>query len=168
MAELAPLWTVGVADVAALTPHVTVYADDAPAPVADPDYSLPGIRRIRNADVERWIGAISARVSGRLWRLPQLPETHPARPGILSAAADVVANGAASYLVDAAFPAKAAPNENTSYGAVLKARYEEGIVDLEARLLLVLEEIAAGGDLGGPAALSFEFPAPMFGDRIMW
>jgi hypothetical protein len=161
-----PKWGVTVEQVSALAPHVTLATGDAPAPPADPLYSNKGIRPITRAQVEGWITAVSARVEGRLWRLAELSDGHPARAALDLEAADVIANGAASYLVDAAFPGKAAPNENTSYGQVLRSRYEEGLAELETRLVAVIEGTLSGGAVRGPEAVSSEFPAPMFPDGI--
>ncbi|QKY79776.1 hypothetical protein SEA_BUMBLE_10 [Arthrobacter phage Bumble] len=163
-----PEWGVNVEAVSALAPHVTIHDTSSPEAPADPVYSSPSVRRITRGQVEGWISSVSARVSGRLWRLPELPEDHPARPGILVAAQDVVANGAAAYLVDAAFPAKAAPNENTSYGAVLWARYNDGLAELEGRIGIVLDALRPGGAVSGPAAASSESPPPLFPDSIRW
>lgn len=163
-----PEWGVDVEQVSALAPHVTIATEAVPSAPVDPVYSDPRVHKITATQVEAWILSVSARVSGRLWRFREIPETHPARDGLLVAGADVVANGAASYLVDAAFPAKAAPNDNTSYGSVLRGRYEEGLAELEARVLTVLEDSAGGSDAPGPEPIGFEFPEILFPDNQRW
>lgn len=159
-------WGVSVETVAALAPHVSISADVVPEPSADPLYSNRGIRPIAVDAVEGWIEAVTARVTGRLYRLRELPAEHPARPGIEAEIADAINNGAAAYLVDAAFPAKAGPNENTSYGEVLRARSEAITLELMERVVLIIDREAA--TVSGPGEISFEFPAATFVDNFRY
>ncbi|WNO25832.1 hypothetical protein SEA_ALTADENA_10 [Arthrobacter phage Altadena] len=163
-----PEWGVNVEAVSALAPHVTIASGTAPSVPADPLYSDRGVHKITAQQVEGWIASVSSRVAGRLWRLSEIPETHPAREGLVVAAADLVANGAAAYLVDAAFPAKASPNDQTSYGAVLWNRYEGGLAELEARVVTIIDGLAPGGASAGPATISAEFPPALFPDTVRW
>ncbi|WBF78978.1 hypothetical protein SEA_BOLT007_10 [Arthrobacter phage Bolt007] len=154
---------VSVETVSALAPHVTISADPDPLPGADPLYSNSGIRKITAEAVERWIEGVTARVTGRLYRLAELPAEHAARPGIEAEIADAINNGAAAYLVDAAFPAKAAPNDNTSYGEVLRARSEAITLELMERIVAIVDAPVVVG-APGPVAISFEFPPATFTD----
>lgn len=157
----------GVDRVSALAPHIgiteTPNTPPTPPPPADPVYgkSAP-VRRITVSDVEGWILSVASRVEGRLYRLPLIPVSHPALAGILVSAADAVTNGAAAYLVDTAFPSKASPNDQTSYGEVLWSRYESLLDDLEKRVARAIDDALPGGELGPGLSLGGGFPPPRF------
>ena len=80
---------------------------------------------------------------------------------------DVIANGAAWYLVDAAYPARAGINDSSSYGDVLRQRYESGLADLAADIERIIGELAPGELAGATSSgISGEFPRPFFRDRF--
>lgn len=92
------------------------------------------------------------------------------RDRLLGSARTVVHNGAASYLEAARHPERAAVND-TSYAAVLWARYTDGLTRLADWLTARLADLEAGdtpepvvGELAGGTAYSF--PAPLFGDLL--
>lgn len=159
-----PAWGVTVAEVAALASH----ADLKPGSVTDPEFGNAVTRSVTSLDTKRWIENVAADVDLRLHRRSQLTAEPQAK--IVKAAKTVILNGAASYLVDAAYPARAGVNDNSSYGAVLWNRYKTGLEEL---VELIDEWIAkdkeeeeenAEGSLG----ISSFFPEPKFPDDLKW
>lgn len=146
------------------------------------DVVVDGRYGVTEAQVDRWLdelsGDVSVRLDGweRLTNVPVLedPEADPSvvliagdRDRLRAWAAGVIHNGAASYLEAARHPERAAVND-TSYAAVLWARYEAGLDKLAAWLELRLEDPAAG-DVEEPPAYdgpAFYFPAPLIGDGL--
>lgn len=138
------------AGVEALVPNITV------------DYSsTPNV-----GDVHRWLDELGARVAGRLGELDEL------EPGdlevITERASGLVHLGAAAYVEDAAHPDRASTQGDARYGAVLWARFLEGLEELAVDV----GELLAGAGVtptvpARPAAASF--PPPLFQrDRIQF
>ncbi|ALY09860.1 hypothetical protein SEA_JAYCOOKIE_14 [Arthrobacter phage JayCookie] len=130
MAEAAT-WGVSVDDVSALAPHIVITNAEAPPTGGTPDpYNATTVRKLTNQQVQKFINDVTAMVDMRLHERARITdEVFTAK--IAAAAKDIVTNGAGSYLVAAAFPMKAGPNENTSYGAELWNRYKYGLEELE-------------------------------------
>jgi hypothetical protein len=151
-------WGVTVEEVSALAPHITIGA--APDQPVDDTFYVPADRVISVNEVEGWISDVAGRVSLRLADLGRI--TDSARVDALGQAAhDATVNGAASYLVAAAFPAGAGPNVDGGYAALLWSRYETAL-DTAATTLAgwvdALPPAAASG------AVASSFPAAMFPD----
>lgn len=90
------------------------------------------------------------------------------RDRLLGSARTIIHNGAASYLEAARHPERAAVND-TSYAAVLWARYTDGLDRLAAWLTKRLEDPQAGDEtepelVNGGAVYSF--PTPLVGDGL--
>lgn len=130
MAE-ATTWGVSVDDVSALAPHIVITNAEAPPTGGTPDpYNATTVRKLTNQQVQKFINDVTAMVDMRLHERARITnDVFNAK--IAAAAKDIVANGAGSYLVAAAFPMKAGPNENTSYAAELWNRYKYGLEELE-------------------------------------
>lgn len=160
---------VAVSDVLALAAHAKVEVSDGEAAAAVTDTVFGGggsggLRRaVTTADVQRWIDQVAAVVSLKTRKLSKL--TDPAhRSTVEEAAGAVVAVGAAAYLVDAAFPTNASPNDSGSYGAVLWTRYRDEL----AVLVEVLDEWTSVGGDGAGGGISGSFPPPAFPDALRW
>lgn len=149
-----------VAGVLALTPEATLVT--AAQLVA-------GRRGVTEADVIGWLEGLSARVSLRLdgWeRLEAVvidgADSLPDRAILIAQARDLVHNGAASYLEAARYPERAA-KADTSYAAVLWARFEGGLELLYGWLSVrVNTGLLEGGATGGTPSLDFSFPEASF------
>lgn len=158
---LPPTWGVTVEDVSALAPHVPI--GEAPANT-DPVYGGRADRRITENEVEQWITDVSARADVALARRSQLNEADQSR--IAAAVKGLVANGAAAYLVAAAFPAKAGLNDNTSYSAQLEARFNLGLAEYAA-MIESLIEVTISPEVKLPGISGF-FPPPRIPDDLRW
>lgn len=128
--------------VRALVPNVPITANSRPS----------------EAQVAGWIVELAAHVDARLGPLDDLDAANVAR--IETEARRLVHLGAAAYTEDAAHPERAS-KADTRYGAVLWARFTQGLDALEVTLgeLRAGEEEAEGaGDLG---PVRYSFPPPM-------
>lgn len=150
-------------------------ADLVPEARLIPGDTVPaGKYGVTEAQVEAWVreltGAVALRLAGwqGLSATPVAPETTSDRDQLIAYARTIVHNGAASYLEAARFPERAS-NADTSYAAVLWARYRDGLADLAGWLEARLDEGTvteptppdAGSD--GPIG---SFPAVLFGDGL--
>ncbi len=125
---------------------------------------------VTEAAVDGWVdeltGVLAMTLDGwqRLSDVPVEPEETSDRDQLREYAATVIHNGAASYLEAARHPERAAVNDS-SYAAVLWARYTAGLDRLSAwldRRLAATDPADAPDDTaGGPA---FAFPEPLFVD----
>lgn len=149
-------WGVTVEQVSTLAPHIPIQKKQAPAPGEPPAYALPALdpvfknantRIITEDEVLGFIETVTAIVRGRVLRASKLPDTAPYLAYLAAAGAGVIANGAAHYLVAAAFPLKAGTNDNTSYAEVLRLRFEEGLAELLKGLADALEDAEGEGAL---------------------
>lgn len=150
------------------------------APV--PEALGPGDRGVTAPQVRTWIASLSARVDVRLsgWRRLRTVATAaeiaageaPPRDRLEVAAADLVHNGAASYLEAARFPERAS-KADTSYAEVLWRRFVDGLDELTAWLAAELDNDAGGtqpGDVepaAGAGGLGYSFPAASFTPETM-
>ncbi|ALY10279.1 hypothetical protein SEA_JKERNS_11 [Arthrobacter phage JKerns] len=164
-------WGVTVDEVSALAPHIGLYDGSTTEPTpADDVFGETAKGKVSRADVERFIADVAGRVELRLLRLPRLiPDTATATV-IARACHDVVVNGAAHYLVAAAFPSNAGLNDDTTLSGLLWKRFEDGLDDLAAQLDGVIKD---GDDtVVLPAKLrsaaSGNFPPVMFPDEQRW
>jgi hypothetical protein len=158
------VWGVTVEEIGALTPHITIYAQDVNDPAGDLRFGASQ-RRITRAEVERWIADVSAMVDMRLYRRTELAQE--AQDRIASAAKAIVVNGVGSYLVAAAMPNKAGINENSSYSAELWRRYQLGLEELVTSIDGWLDKpVAPEGSTRGQAAAAF--PPVRIGDIGGW
>lgn len=164
-------WGVTVEQVSALAPHIPIALNTvggtAPAPAAiDPIYKNSNTRVIKENEVSQFIADTSAIVRGRLLRAARLPETSPYHAYLAVAGAAVVKNGAAHYLVAAAFPINASPNTNTSYAEVLRLRFEEGLNELEDALNKAIGDAKEDGEIVPlrPGRITYVSRPPAFDD----
>lgn len=159
-------WGVSLGDVVRLAPQVSVLDGDATGgtPPRDAEYGTPE-RVITSDDVLRYVRDVAARVTARVVAL-QL-DAAGLGDALTAVAADAVKNGAAAYLVDAAFPARSGVNDLSSYGQVLWARYREALDELQALADMVKARGGAVGEDGQPAPIlpaSSAFPPTVFPD----
>ncbi|GAA4915976.1 hypothetical protein [Nesterenkonia rhizosphaerae] len=152
-------WGVTKTQVLALAAHVdtnaTYQADNVYSPAA-------GVTRsIKDSDIIQWIKDVAASVDVRLNRRTRLGEE--ARTRLETAAQSVIAVGAAAYVVDAHYPARASTNSQVSYGEVLWTRYREGLDGLVSTLEELLAE-ADTEDTGSSLSAAGGFPPPAFPD----
>jgi len=158
-----PTWGVTVEEVHALAPHVPI--NDSPDVAPDPVWDGAVNQAVTSAQVEAWIGQVANRAAMRLHQFDTL--TDETRQGIVEGAAhDAVVNGAASYLVAAAYPAMSAPNEDVSYAQVLWGRFT-------ATMNETAETLDKWADSDGPASgtggvVTGFFPEPLFPDGQQW
>ncbi len=159
-------WGVTVPEVVSLLPHISVANEPE---LADDDMFAGSAKKVRVGDVARWITAVSAIVDARLQARTAL--TPAVREVVHNAAHTIVLNGAAEYVVSAAFPLKSGVNDQTNYSSELHRRYAEGLEALEA---LLDKWLAPGGSVdptvpsGGSAVVSGSFPEARFPDAIRW
>ena len=111
------------------------------------------------ADVTRWLDELGERVAGRIGPIEELT---PALADLYtSRAAGLVHLGAAAYAVDAAHPDRITKQGDERYGAVLWARFVDGLAELGADVDRDRE--SEGLDpLGGLARAGAWFPPPLF------
>lgn len=146
---------VSVETVSALAPHIAISTGtNPPPPVGNDVYNQPQIRKVTAAQVDKFIDDITSMVDLRLFRRNRV-KNEAFKASLDKAAMDIIANGAGSYLVAAAFPTKAGINDNTNYSAELWRRYTEALEALEK----LLDKFLAGG---GPDVE----PDPAAGGRI--
>ena len=160
------------AGVTALVPEAKLVPGDGPL--------APGQYGVTEAQVDAWVDELSESVAMTLdgWERLSVVDTLAAdgttilvvsdRARFLGSARTLVHNGAASYLEAARHPERAAVND-TSYAAVLWARYTEGLDRLAGWLTKRLEDPQAGDetepeDVNGGAVYSF--PTPLVGDGL--
>jgi hypothetical protein len=118
----------------------------------DPDFG-PTRKSITDPMIAHWIMLVTQSVTTRAATLVRFRDNTERWAVIQGAAATAITNGAASYLVAAAFPAKAGTNDQTSYSAELWRRYESEL-DLLVSLGSVFDaDDAATGD-GAAAGVS--------------
>lgn len=111
------------------------------------------------ADVGRWLDELGDRVAGRLGALDGLDVDAVA--SIAARARGLVHLGAASYAEDAAHPDRTTSQPDARYGAVLWARFLEGLEELASDV----DELLAGtGATPGVASAgaAASFPPPLF------
>ena len=132
-----------------------------------------GTYAVTAAQVRAWVeeltGVVAMTLTGwqRLSDEPVDPETTSDRAQLIEYARTVIHNGSSSYLEAARHPERARQND-TSYAAVLWARYTDGLDRLATWLVGRLAASEPGDtpepatDLGGAA---FAFPLPTFVDR---
>jgi hypothetical protein len=135
---------------------------------------------ITEGQVDRWIDELSGSVAvlldgwERLTDIAVLDDDEVTviivgdRTRLRSSARDLVHNAVASYVEAGRHPERAGVND-TSYAAVLWARYTDGLEQLVAWLTKRLDDLEPGDepdaevDAGGPA---FYFPTPLIGDGL--
>lgn len=159
------------AGVTALVPEAKLVPGDGPL--------VAGQYGVTEAQVDAWVDELSESVAMTLdgWERLSVVDTLAAdgttilvvsdRERFLGSARTLVHNGAASYLEAARHPERAAVND-TSYAAVLWARYTDGLDRLAAWLLRRLEDpdadVTPEPDLhAGPL---HNFPTPLIGDGL--
>ncbi|ASX98684.1 hypothetical protein SEA_COLUCCI_13 [Arthrobacter phage Colucci] len=170
MAE-ATTWGVSVADIAALAPHIVITeseADPAPVPPGPDPFATNGatVRKLTTNQVNGFINDITAMVDMRIHERARIAD--PVFSAKIAAAAkDVVKNGAGSYLVAAAFPIKAGPNENTSYAAELWNRYKLGLEELEKAIASFIKDgVGLTPVEESPSRITSFFPPVRFADDM--
>lgn len=124
----------------------------------DPDFG-PTRKVITDPMIAHWISLVTQSVTTRAATLIRFKDDTERWAVVEGAARTAITNGAASYLVSAAFPAKAGTNDQTSYSAELWRRYES-----ELDLLLALgptfdaDDAAAGGGTTGVSPIASYTP----------
>lgn len=142
MAEpVQPAYGVSVQNVRDLARHAGT------APYQDDPQFGPDSEAISDDTIKYWIDTVVSTVTSRVIVLAAYQKHTERWAAVLGSAQAAVLNGAAAYLVDAAFPIRATPNDEASYGAVLRGRYEA-----ELQYLTDLpEKFAAQDEDGAPA-----------------
>ena len=160
---------VGVDTVSALAPHIAI--SDELVPPATPGsldpYNKTSIRKVTVPQVEKFIADVTSMVDLRLYRRWRV-RSDRFMASVNTAAMDIIANGAGSYLVAAAFPTKAGVNDNTNYSAELWRRYTESLDALEK----VIDEFLKDGgpevepDPAAGGLIYSSFPKTVFRDDM--
>lgn len=167
MAETTPeTWGVSVTEVKALAPHITI-TNTAPTMPGDAPWEGNKQRHVTETQVTGWIVDVAARVSLRIHRRARIQDATMTAT-ITGMAHDLTLNGAGSYMVAAAFPAKAGTNDNTNYSSELWRRFTTGLDELEKAIEEWLTDnpsTAPGGSIGDIVS---SFPEPRFTDDIVW
>lgn len=168
MAETTPeTWGVSVTEVQALAPHITITETAPETPPGDAAWEGSKQRHVTEAQVSGWIVDVAARVSLRTHRRSKITDTAMTAT-ITAAAHDLTLNGAGSYMVSAAFPAKAGTNDNTNYSSELWRRFTTGLEEISTAIdewLTDNEGGPAGADTGNIVS---SFPEPRFADDVAW
>lgn len=156
------------AGVVSLTPEAKLIAGDT---VPEGRYG------VTEAQVDAWLDELSDAVAMVLdgWEglddTPVLAEDGVTvlvagdRTRLIGAARTIVHNGAAAYLEAARHPERATVND-TSYAAVLWARYTAGLDRLAAWLTARLATPEPGDTDAALAGPAYAFPAPLIGDSL--
>lgn len=110
----------------------------------DPDFGLPRAQ-ITDEQIARWIDLVSDSVASRLVALSRYTSNTGLWAGVLGSARTAVTNGAAAYLVSAAFPGRAGVNDQSNYSAELDARFQR-----EMEFLMELPAVLADDETVGP------------------
>lgn len=161
------MWGVSVEQVKALAPHITITEPDPVYPDRDVAFAGNQDRRVTPAEITQWIVDVAARVSLRIHRRSKI--TNESMTATITAAAhDLVLNGAGSYLVAAAFPAKAGTNDNTNYNAELWRRFTEGLDELEKAIDGWLIDNVEGEAAKDTGSIVSSFPEARFADDVAW
>jgi hypothetical protein len=155
-------WGVTVEEVSALAPHVTI--GEAPAAPVDDTFYIPADRAITVNEVQGFIRDAAARVSLRLANLTRITDAGQLST-VAKAAHDATVNGAAWYLVTAAFPIGQV-NDNSAYAEVLRARFETALDTAGGVLDGWVLELANGGGSTQPHTFASSFPATSFPDAF--
>lgn len=161
-------WGVSVDEVSALAPHITIKATADEQLEKDLVFGATQPRAVTVDQVEGWIKDVAGRVSIRLLKLGAVSD-ETVKAQFETAAHDLVVNGAGSYLVAAAFPAKAGLNDNSSLSAEYWRRFTEGLDALNAALVDWLTPVEDGGTPGGEAGVDMivsSFPPVAFPDPV--
>lgn len=157
-------WGVTVDEVSALAPHITIKADPNEPLNSDPVFGATVPRAVTVSQVENFIEDVASRVDIRILKFQTITDT-AVKDRIARAAHDLTVNGAGSYLVAAAFPAKAGLNDGSSLSAELWNRFSSGLENL---VLAVNEWTTPGedGTVGIVPAHANEgfFQSPLFPD----
>lgn len=114
-------------------------------------------KSVTHHEVTTWINELSVRAGVALWQYDRIPETHPARPGILTAISGAIANGVASYVYAAAHPEMVSPADGASYSQILWSRYTDGLEEINTTITGVLAH--------GTGGAAWSFPRPQRSDR---
>lgn len=159
-------WGVTVEEVSALAPHIGIGAPDPTAPV-DTVYGGRADRKITAAEVTQWIQDVSSRADVALSRRSRL-RLDDNQLRLTNAVHDLVVNGAASYLVAAAFPVKAGLSENSSYSAELWNRFNTGLTALVGALDIWIKDENDNESSPAMYGVGGLFPSTKFPDTIRW
>lgn len=141
----------------------------------------PGRRGVTAGQVAGWLAELSGRADLRLtaWRrlraeptdIEDLAGEQAPRARFEAAMRDAVHNGAASYTEAARFPERAALSD-TSYAAVLWARYTLALAELEAWMAVELDDTDADDTAIEPGhtagTVAFSFPPVNRWERVRW
>lgn len=155
----AAVYGVTLEDIQALAPYVTVSAS---TPTQGDPYQDVNGRTVTPEEATGFIASVASRVAGHVLAASRIPETHPFWVFLRTAAADAVKNGAASYLVAAASPESASQVESQSYAAVLWARFEDALADIDRAIKRAGDDVDDAAAAGTPHG---SFPAPLFADE---
>lgn len=116
-------------------------------------------------DVDRWLDELAARVAGRLGDLSKLTDAQ--RAAVDARAAGLLHLGAGAYAEDAAHPDRVSSQADDRYGAVLWARFLEGLGELEDDVDELLAAAGAGPATGARHAAA-SFPPPLARRDAAW
>jgi hypothetical protein len=156
-------WGVTVEEVSALAPHITI--GEAPVVPVDDTFYIPADRKITVNEVEQFISDVAGRASLRLSGLGSVSDTE--RKAVVGQAAhDAVVNGAASYLVSAAYPVGGSVNGDGGYAALLWSRYETALDTAGSTLDAWLTDpaIVPAPVPDTTGRIGYAFPTTMFPD----
>lgn len=159
----AAAYTVGRADYGVSVQAVVRLVPDVRLGQPAPNSTEP----ITIESVIKWIEAVSARAKMRLTHLSRISDR--ARVLLVNEAlTSAVADGAASFLAAARFPARAGVNDS-NYAAVLWARYEAAIAEIVATVDGWLDEAGTVAPvIPDRERPSWAFPRPQFRDGVRW
>lgn len=132
----------------------------------DPDFG-PTRKQITDQMIEHWINLVTDSVQARLNMLARFQHQTERWVVLTGSARAATTNGAASYLVAAAFPAKAGTNDQTSYSAELWSRYQDELGTMLDLGVQFDKDDAAGngpsGVVGIPPRASYTRPRVPYG-----
>lgn len=135
---------------------------------AFPETLSPGQKGVSKVMVTRYLTELSGMVALRLAGYERLTD-EARQAAVLTAARDLVHNGAASYAQAARFPEQASPNKD-SYSTILWERYRAGLELLATQLDEWLEDpddaTPEGPAADGLGASYGQFPDPYFHERM--
>lgn len=169
MAETTPeTWGVSVAEVQALAPHITITETAPEQPAGETAWEGSKQRHVTEAQVSGWVVDVASRVSLRIHRRSRIKDA--TMTAVITAAAhDLTLNGAGSYMIAAAFPAKAGTNDSTNYSSELWRRFTTGLDELDTAIDEWLADNEAGAGPGGSTGeIVGAFPEPRFADDVAW
>lgn len=137
---------------------------------SDPDFG-PVREQITDNAIGQWIILVAESVTARMSALERYRTDTGRWAAATGSARTAVTNGAASYLVSAAYPAKAGTNDQSNYSAELWGRYQAELNFLTSLPIAWTDEDTAAAKATGRTRATYtpsRFPDAVPGPFSLW